>query len=110
MPAASPVDGEIFVIVFDAPLTVLLETVAVLVVSSSGLPSVPVTPDGSAPAVTPVAGTLVAAIVPLPLVASDAPEPTTIAAVVLVPEASELKAGVLLPPQLPFCHQPVVEL
>ena len=47
----------------------------------------------AAPEVTPEAGTLVAVIVPLPLVAKEAPVPTVIAAEVFVPLVIAPKAA-----------------
>jgi uncharacterized membrane protein len=52
---------------------------------------VSVVAEGASP-VTPLAGTDVAAIVPVPVDESDAPEPTTIAALVFVPPVKEGKA------------------
>ena len=47
--------------------------------------------------VIPVAGTEVAVMVPVPLVAKEAPLPTTIAEVVLVPDVIPLKATEVVP-------------
>jgi hypothetical protein len=65
--------------------------------------------------VTPVNGTEVAAIVPVPLAANDAPVPTVIAAVVFVPLVSDEKADdptviVQLPPSAQLCPFTVVAL
>ena len=51
--------------------------------------------------VTPVSGTLVAPMVPVPVTPKLAPEPTSMAAEVLVPPVRELKEGEPLPGQLP---------
>jgi hypothetical protein len=59
--------------------------------------------------VTPLAGAEVAAIVPPPLVARLAPEPTTIAAVVFVALVIALKAGEP-PGHVAFPHVELVEL
>jgi hypothetical protein len=62
----------------------------------------PVTPDASVAPVSPLAGALVAAIVPRPLAANDAPVPTTIAAALLVPLVSEENAEEPPPPPVPL--------
>lgn len=78
------------------------------------LPSVPTvvsddvtTPDASVVPVMPEAGVEVAAIVPAPVAANDEPEPTTIAAVVLVPEVNALNAD---EPPPGVCHVAAVPL
>jgi hypothetical protein len=62
------------------------------------------------PAPRPEAGTLVAAIVPLPLGAKLAPDPTTIVAEVFVPLLSADHAVEAVPAQLEADHFPVLEL
>ena len=62
------------------------------------------------PAPSPAAGTLVAAIVPVPVAAILAPVPTTMAAVVLVPPVTALHAVEAVPARLEACHVPDVEL
>ena len=55
---------------------------------------VSVVAEGASP-VTPLAGTEVAAMVPVPVAESDAPEPTTRAELVLVPPPKEGKLPLL---------------
>jgi len=62
------------------------------------------------PAPKPAAGTLVAAMVPLPAGATLAPDPTTIVAEVFVPLLSADHAVEAVPAQLELSHFPVLEL
>ncbi|HVB39669.1 MAG TPA: hypothetical protein VNE83_02130 [Terriglobales bacterium] len=62
------------------------------------------------PAPRPAAGTLVAAMVPLPVGARLAPDPTTIVAEVFEPLLSADQAVEAVPAQLDADHFPLVEL
>src|SRR5205809_7514327 len=95
VPVPMLVDALLLLLMLVAPLTVRQLSVPTLVSEDA------VTPEASVVPVSPLAGAEVAAIVPLPEVASDAPVLTTIAAVVLVPVPTRSKVDGPVAPVAP---------